>query len=64
MRKKQPTMTDAQAAAATLKASIAMRQARGERVSQSAISEAIRRCAEADMDAQFAKSWERTGDRS
>jgi hypothetical protein len=55
--KNKGAMTPEQHAAQTAIAAIAIRQARGERVSQSAISEAVRRAAEADMDAQFTKSW-------
>jgi hypothetical protein len=56
----KPPMTEAQASAATAQAVIGIRIARGERVSQSAISEAVRAQAIADMEAQFTKSWERT----
>jgi hypothetical protein len=40
------TLTDTQVA-----------EARGERVAQSAVSEAIRRLAEADYEAQHTKTW-------
>ena len=53
----KPPLTEAQASAATALAALAIRQARGERVSQSAISEAVRAGAEADLDAQFQKRW-------
>jgi hypothetical protein len=56
----KPPMTEAQASAATAQAVIGIRIARGERVSQSAISEAIRQAAAADLDAQFQKRWEPT----
>jgi hypothetical protein len=53
-------LTEAQASAATAKAVIAIRQARGERVSQSQIAEAARADAIADLDAQHLKRWEAT----
>jgi hypothetical protein len=53
-------LTEAQAAAATAQAVIAIRQARGERVSQSQIAEAARAGAIADLDAQHLKRWEAT----
>jgi hypothetical protein len=52
--------TPEQHAAQTAIAAIAIRQARGERVSQSAISETMRAAAVADLDAQHLKRWEPT----
>ena len=53
-------LTEAQAAAALAQAVVAIRQARGERVSQSQIAEAARAGAIADLDAQHLKRWEAT----
>jgi hypothetical protein len=53
-------LTDDQVAARTGLAAIAIRQARGEKVAQSAISQAIRAAAEADYDAQFTRTWKAT----
>jgi hypothetical protein len=53
-------LTDDQAAARVALAAIAIREARGERVAQSAISEAVRAAAQADYDAQFVKRWKPT----
>jgi hypothetical protein len=54
------TLTADQAAAATAQAVIGVRIARGEKVAQSIISEAVRAAAVADMDAQFVpRKWER-----
>jgi hypothetical protein len=49
------TLTDAQVAARTNLTAIKIREARGERIAQSAIAEAIRRAAEADLAAT--KRW-------
>jgi hypothetical protein len=51
--------TDEQESAQAALDDIRSRGATGERIAQSAIAEAIRRAAEADLDAQHTKRWER-----
>jgi hypothetical protein len=51
------TLTDTQVAARRNLTTLKIREARGERVAQSAVSEAIRRLAEADYEAQHTKTW-------
>jgi hypothetical protein len=50
-------MTDEQKSAQAALEDIRSRGATGERIAQSAIAEAIRRTAEADMNAQHLKRW-------
>jgi hypothetical protein len=50
-------MTEEQASAQAALDAIRTREAMGERISQSAIADAVRRAAEADMNAQHLKRW-------
>jgi hypothetical protein len=62
MRANNPVLlTEEQDAAQVALAGLRSREARGERLPQSAVSEAVRRLAEADMNAQYpTKRWEPT----
>ena len=53
-------MTDEQAAAQTALTALKIREARGERIAQSVIADAIRWAAEADYEAQHTKTWKST----
>jgi hypothetical protein len=57
MRENNSPMTDELAAAQAALEDIRSRGAAGERIAQSAIAEATRRAAEADLDAQHLKRW-------
>lgn len=50
-------MTDEREAAQTALDGLRARVVAGERISQSAVADAIRRAAEADMNAQHLKRW-------
>ena len=53
-------ITDEQHAAQAALAGLRARAAGGEHIAQSAIAEAVRRAAEADLAAQFTKRWKST----
>ena len=53
-------MTDEREAAQAALDALRARSAAGERIAQSAIADAVRRAAEADMNAQHTKRWTRT----
>jgi hypothetical protein len=53
-------MTDEREAAQATLDALRARSAAGERIAQSAIADAVRRAAEADMNAQHTKRWTRT----